>query len=243
MLRVLKVIFLLLLLGVLVVPQQTTQAHGVNITYQIHVNLIEINTSVLGPLQIQPIETRADETDATDNAASYPVQLHVTSPLEMEMGVTVEVEIMAAFDTGDPMSEGQVSVYTPNDPINPWLVGDCDENGHFTFSPDLNQAGVWEIQVRQAGHGEWLKININDILAQEGLTKIFSGYISPRIDTALQGIATENITTTVQSTQSEGDDSSYSTGQILLMSGSVIWGFIGTALFFSRKSKQPETPE
>ncbi len=113
---------------------------------------------------------------------------------------TLTVEIVAKFDGGDPMSDAQVAVYAPNSPDdNPWMVGQCDEDGRFSFTPDVSIPGTWEIQVRSEGHGDWIKIDI-----AEG---------------AVTG----------------GSSSGLSTGQIILMSACVIWGLVGTALYFRRR--------
>ncbi|MBN1201625.1 MAG: carboxypeptidase regulatory-like domain-containing protein [Anaerolineae bacterium] len=122
------------------------------------------------------------------------------------------IAIEAAYDTGEPMANAQVIVYAPDDPKTPWLTGECDDDGRFSFSPDPSKPGTWEIQVRQAGHGEWLKIPLDEEMMQSG-----------------QGVVTE------------GGDEGFSTAQIVLMSACVIWGFVGTALFF--QSRRPPAQE
>jgi nickel transport protein len=62
------------------------------------------------------------------------------------------VEIQASYDTGEPMAEAQVQVYSPEDPQTPVFSGVTDESGKFVFVP--TQSGDWEISVRQAGHGD-----------------------------------------------------------------------------------------
>ena len=62
------------------------------------------------------------------------------------------VGIHARYDTGEPMADAQVAVFAPDDPAQPWLVGQTDAAGQFVFIPD-DRAGRWAIQVRQAGHG------------------------------------------------------------------------------------------
>lgn len=123
-----------------------------------------------------------------------------------------EIELQAVFDTGEVMSEAQVSIFSPADPATPWLTGTADEAGRFTFTPD--QPGTWDVQFRKAGHGDIVHIIIEEVtqteVAQESQPR------SQRLVVANSG--------------SDG----LTTPQILLMSGSVIWGFIGTALFFAR---------
>ena len=110
------------------------------------------------------------------------------------------VEITARYDSGQPMAGGQVSIYAPDDPLEPWLTGLCDEEGRFFFVPDYNRPGLWEVTVRLAGHGDLVRIEVtgnDEILAgkQGGLTLL----------------------------------------QKTFMSLTVIWGAIGTALYFSRR--------
>lgn len=118
---------------------------------------------------------------------------------QIEYQVATSIEMHAKYDSGEPMSEAQVSVYAPNDPSTPWLKGTCDKDGHFSFTPDSAIPGTWDIQVRQAGHGDMIHIDI-----EEG---------------AVVG----------------GSSSDYATGQIIIMSVCVLWGLLGTALFFKRR--------
>jgi nickel transport protein len=124
---------------------------------------------------------------------------------KIEYTISLAVEIVAAYDTGEPMSGGQVTVYAPDDPATPWLTGVCDEAGRFTFTPDPDKLGTWDVQVRQAGHGDMVHIPIGEDVALTGGT----GYTSL---------------------------------QIVLMGVCVVWGFVGTALFFSRR-RAPSLPE
>ena len=108
------------------------------------------------------------------------------------------VTIQAAYDSGEPMAEAQVVVYAPNDPATPWLTGMADENGRFSFTPDPTLPGTWDVQVRQAGHGDIVHIPVGG-----GSGAAASG--------------------------------GFSTTQIVVMSASVMWGLVGTALYFSRR--------
>jgi nickel transport protein len=97
------------------------------------------------------------------------------------------------------MAGAQVTVYAPNDPSTPWLTGVCDDEGRFSFTPDSSESGTWDIQVRQAGHGDIVHIPVGAASA------------------------------------GTGDSDSYSALQIILMAACVIWGSVGTALFFMRR--------
>lgn len=116
----------------------------------------------------------------------------------------VVIDIQAAFDTGEIMSEAQVTVYAPDDPATPWLTGTADENGTFSFTPDMTKPGTWDIQVRKAGHGHIIHIPLEETAAG----------LQPTTTTTASG---------------------FTTLQIIIMSASVIWGFVGTALYFSQK--------
>jgi nickel transport protein len=117
---------------------------------------------------------------------------------KIEYALHTAVEIVATYDTGEPMAGGQVTVYAPDDPSTPWLTGACDEEGRFTFTPDSSQPGTWDVQVRQSGHGDIVHIPIGEGAAASGGT-------------------------------------GFTPLQIVLMGACAVWGFVGTALFFSRR--------
>ena len=128
-------------------------------------------------------------------ALPLPVYAH-GAKIEYTVGMTVE--IFAAYDSGEPMAGAQVTVYAPDDPSSPWLTGVCDNEGRFSFTPDTAKKGTWDIQVRQAGHGDIVHIPIEAASAGTG-----GGGNTPL--------------------------------QIVLMAVCVVWGSIGTALYFSRR--------
>lgn len=121
----------------------------------------------------------------------------------MEYAFTSAITIQAKYDTGHPMPGARVTVYAPDNPAKPWLVGTSDEEGRFSFVPDLAKAGTWTIQARQAGHGAMIHIPVEPTSEQDsGAAAASSGTTTP---------------------------------QRLLMALAVVWGFVGTALFFTRK--------
>ena len=129
--------------------------------------------------------------------ALWPAMTAFAHGARIEYEISMAIDIVASYDTGDPMAGGQVTVYAPDDPSTPWLTGVCDEEGRFTFTPDPSIPGTWDVQVRQSGHGDIVHIPIGKGMVASGGT----GF------TALQ---------------------------IVLMGICVVWGFVGTALFFSR---------
>jgi len=118
---------------------------------------------------------------------------------KIDYTVNMAIDIVASYDNGDPMGGAQVVVYAPDDPSNPWLTGICDDEGRFSFTPDISKPGTWTIQVRQSGHGDIVHIPIGEATAATGST------------------------------------GGYTVLQIILMAVCGIWGFIGTALYFSRR--------
>lgn len=121
---------------------------------------------------------------------------------KIEYTLSTAVELVATYDTGEPLAGGQVTVYAPDDPTTPWLTDVCDDEGRFIFTPDPDKPGTWDVQVRQAGHGDIVHIPIGSGAVGSG-----GGGFSPV--------------------------------QIVLMSACVVWGFVGTALFFSRRKTSP----
>lgn len=127
----------------------------------------------------------------------FPMTAHAHG-VNIEYSIDMTVEIVAMYDSGEPMAGAQVAVYAPDDLSNPWLTGVCDDEGRFTFIPDTSKPGIWDIQIRKAGHGDIVHISIGgDTMAADG--------------------------------------SGYTMLQIALMSLCVIWGFVGMALYFSRR--------
>jgi len=115
--------------------------------------------------------------------------------------VNVAIELVATYDNGDPMAGAQYVIYAPDDPSTPWLAGECDDEGRFSFTPDSSRPGTWVVQVRQAGHGDIVHIPVG------------------------------------QDTTVAGSTGGYTTLQIVLMAACVVWGSVGTALYFSPRRR------
>lgn len=124
----------------------------------------------------------------------------------LEFSLRQSVEITATYDSGDPMNEAQVSIYAPDDPETPWQTGLTDDQGRFQFAPD--QAGPWDVKVRKAGHGTLMTIPINTTTTTEVSAVSPNAPALPR---------------------------SYSPAQKGMMAIAIVWGCVGTALFFTRK--------
>ena len=130
------------------------------------------------------------------------------------------VEIQAHYDTGEPMAEAQVVVYAPDDPTEPWMQSTTDADGLFTFTPDTSQPGNWEVMIRQAGHGGIVTVPVAAANG-EAVASNDSG-------------ADDNGTAVVQRQPDTTSSENLSSVQQGIAIGAVIWGFIGTALFFVR---------
>jgi nickel transport protein len=82
--------------------------------------------------------------------------------VDIEYTSEISIVITAKYDTGEPMAEAQVTIYTPDDPSTPWLTGTCDDEGQFTFTPDTSIPGDWKVKVRLAGHGDISYITVSE---------------------------------------------------------------------------------
>ncbi|MFC2050888.1 carboxypeptidase regulatory-like domain-containing protein [Chloroflexota bacterium] len=80
----------------------------------------------------------------------------------------IEITIVARYDSGGPMAGANVVVYAPDAPSTPWLTGVCDDEGCFSFTPDSSRPGIWDVQVRLAGHGGMVHIPIGEDAATGG---------------------------------------------------------------------------
>ncbi|MBF2084212.1 MAG: carboxypeptidase regulatory-like domain-containing protein [Thermoleptolyngbya sp. C42_A2020_037] len=138
---------------------------------------------------------------------------------------TRAIALEARYDGGQPMSGAQVAVFSPADPQTPWLRGTADESGRFLFAPDPSQPGNWEVQVRQAGHGEILVIPVGGDAVAEAGEPASAATSSP--ETSSSAISPPGL-------RSGGGLNPI---QRFVMAASVIWGCVGTALFFSRRPK------
>ncbi|MGF1496695.1 MAG: carboxypeptidase regulatory-like domain-containing protein [Elainellaceae cyanobacterium] len=141
---------------------------------------------------------------------------------QIEYRTTQALEVQASYDTGKPMANAQVVVYAPDNPAEPWLTGTTDEQGRFTFTPDPSLPGQWDVQVRQAGHGDIVSIPLGEPVAEAAETG---------------GDAAEAEAAVAMVSNSVSGSTELDPLQKAVMAGAVIWGFIGTALFFMARKK------
>lgn len=138
-------------------------------------------------------------------------------------------EVSAAYDTGEPMANAQVVIFSPDDPSTPWQTAKTNAEGRFTFLP--TRSGDWQIKIQQAGHGASLTIPVADTAAAPTASVTTAAVDQPAHADAPAAATAPAMTAATASPLQKG-----------VMIGSVIWGCIGTALFFSRsKRQQPQT--
>ena len=107
--------------------------------------------------------------------------------------------IKATYADGSPVSDSDVSVYSPGKSEEKYTSGVTDSKGRFVFLPD--KKGSWKINVDDGmGHMTRTAIEVNDVFE---VGEIESGGVSLT--------------------------------QKIIMAICVLWGAIGTALFFKAR--------
>ena len=130
----------------------------------------------------------------------------VAARVTRQVAVELAVVVEATYHSGRPMAGAQVTVLAPGAPDEPWLVGQCDADGRFEFAPPVDRPGTWEVLVAHQGHG---------------------GRVS--VEVAGEGEETGSAVVTAEASST----AHLSVLQRVVMGACVVWGLIGTALFFS----------
>lgn len=149
---------------------------------------------------------------------------------KIEYQTAPAIEIQATYDSGTPMANAQVVVYAPDDPATAWIEGKTDEKGNFSFIPDSSKSGNWEVKVRQAGHGAIVTIAVDSLNAADNASSE-AGALAPNEETVQRNVILAKASSENQMPQK------------VVAIASVIWGFIGTALFFFRRKDKHPHPE
>ncbi|MEO1400637.1 MAG: carboxypeptidase regulatory-like domain-containing protein [Cyanobacteria bacterium J06635_1] len=89
-------------------------------------------------------------------ALAHAVQTHYLLNSQQSL------ELEATFGNGEPFKGAKVSVYAPNNPVQPWTQGVTDSQGRFEFEPNRAIEGDWEVTIRQQGHGDILRVPVSD---------------------------------------------------------------------------------
>ncbi len=160
------------------------------------------------------------------------------------------ISLQAEYESGLPMQQAQVIVYAPNQPNKPWMQGMTNQDGKFIFIPDGKLSGNWQIKVSQAGHGNIINIPYfpTQVIAEK------STVIENNLTNNLTNDLTNSSTNNINNNQSNNRANNSLTSNILtnntqissgnyqlqksLMIASIVWGCVGTALFFAR-TKSP----
>lgn len=158
------------------------------------------------------------------------------------------ITVTAAFDTGEVLDDAAVVIFAPDDLINPWASDTLDAQGSYTFTPDYSIEGFWDVQVRKAGHGGLINIEISAAM-QPDPDAAAANAAAPRVDVSDDGeivingdatvrvngdvviSATGSITGEVAQANAAAS-TGFTPAQIIIMSLSVTWGFVGTALYY-----------
>ncbi len=199
--------------------------------------------------------------------STMPTHAHGVRISHTTDATTGEITVTAAFDTGEVLDNAAVVIFAPDDLINPWATGVMDENGSYTFVPDYTIEGFWDIQVRKAGHGGLINVEITQDMIPDTTSREASPLVDGMattitlsdgsevviigdVDFSTEGdvVVFETQQSVAQaggaSVQAASDASSamgFSIGQIVIMSLGVTWGFVGTALYFMRNRPKMET--
>ncbi len=121
--------------------------------------------------------------------------------------VTQTFSVEANYSSGQSMAAAQVAVYSPNNPDQPWITGQTDNQGKFDFNPDT--PGNWDVVIRQAGHGTTVSVPVATTANSQTVAKTTAAIVS----------SSEPLANPFQRWAS---------------AGAGLWGLIGTVLFFSR---------
>ncbi len=138
------------------------------------------------------------------------------------------IEIQARYDSGEPMSAAQVNVYAPDNPSEPWQTGTTDAEGRFVFTPDPSRPGNWEVMVRQAGHGDVLAIPVGE---PSSAVDSGSGFSAAAGTTGSAGVPGD---TNPSAGRANAGEPRTAGVPLWVSMAAVVWGFVGTALFFAR---------
>jgi nickel transport protein len=132
---------------------------------------------------------------------------NVAATVTRQVSVELTVAVEATYQSGRPMAGALVTVLAPGSPDEPWVMGECDAEGRFEFAPPVDRPGTWEVVVVSQGHGGRVSVEI----AGEG-------------EESASAVVTAESSSTAHLTRL----------QKFVMGACVIWGLVGTALFFSR---------
>jgi nickel transport protein len=158
--------------------------------------------------------------------------------------ISQAISLQAEYESGLPMQQAQVIVYAPNQPNKPWMQGMTNQDGKFIFIPDGKLSGNWQIKVSQAGHGNIINVPYFPAeIVKEKSTVIDNNLVNSSTNNISNNQANNYLTSNTLINNTPTNNSQISSGnyqlQKSLMIASIVWGCIGTALFFAR-TKSPD---
>jgi nickel transport protein len=162
----------------------------------------------------------------------FPVSAH---GVKVQHQAVAAIAVVAQYDSGKPMAEAQVLVYAPDNPQAPWSTGTTDQTGKFIFTPDGNRPGNWEIAVRQGGHGAMVTVPWQTMVVASNNHNNQDGLTNPSNPDRNKAAPAITLTATPASSQA------LSPIQRGITLGAIIWGFVGTAFFFSKRNGESFT--
>ncbi|MBV5259484.1 hypothetical protein FLX56_13760 [Synechococcus moorigangaii CMS01] len=65
------------------------------------------------------------------------------------------LELRATFSDGAAFPNAPVTVYSPENPDEPVMIGRTDENGTFNFQADTAMAGDWTVEIGSVEDNHW----------------------------------------------------------------------------------------
>lgn len=142
------------------------------------------------------------------------------------------IEIQARYDSGEPMKAAQVNIYAPDNPSESWQTGTTDDEGRFVFTPDPSQPGNWEVMVRQAGHGDVVAIPVGEASAAANSSATGDSATSGSSSTEGTTEGGENVNRPAM--LANAGEPRTAGVPLWISMAAMVWGFIGTALFFAR---------
>ncbi|MEL7069200.1 MAG: carboxypeptidase regulatory-like domain-containing protein [Cyanobacteria bacterium J06581_3] len=72
------------------------------------------------------------------------------------------LELRTTFSNGQPLKNAKVTVYAPDQPFQARAIGQTDSQGRFTFTPDGQIDGDWEVNIERGGHQDILTVPVTE---------------------------------------------------------------------------------
>ena len=157
------------------------------------VSLSALSLAILTGLTPQPAQAHSVETDY--------------------LMITDKLQFTAQYSGGEPLQKAKVQVFAPGNPDKPWLEGNTDADGKFSFKPDQQIPGDWEVRIGTGDHGDILEVPV---------TK--------------DGVAVDQISRTIPA-ETKYAPSGVMDWQMGVIGAIAIGGALGSSLLISRRAR------